>query len=453
MRFMRAVIATGVIATGSLVSMTGAALAQTQGSQTQPVSAGRLGPEANRPAQPRMLAQSQFQISEGIIATVNDRIITGYDLLQRIMLLLVMSEIQPTEENIEQIQREALNMLIEDHLKAQEIARFPTLVIPDEEVNAQITIMAEEVGLTYEQYLAAMQEAGIHPRTLREHLRIAIAWGELVRGRFGTRARPSPNQVDQAIRQYEQAATKKQYLIGEIYIEAAQVGGMQAAVDGAQQLIRQMVQGAPFQAVAQQFSDSPSAARGGDAGWVVEGTVQPALQQAFDNLDVGQLSNPIVVEGGVYIVYMRDKRDGSASSLVQLRHVMVELAPDAPESAVEAAAQRLFSIRPELSCDTMLARASSEAGLMGSDLGESEVLNLAPQFQPFARDAQVGQLSDPIRTPLGLHLIAVCGRRVGTAEMPSTREIEGRLQRQNLAMLERRYIRDLRADALIEFKQ
>ena len=149
---------------------------------------------------------------------------------------------------------------------------------------------------------------------------------------------------------------------------------------------------------------------------------------------------------------MRDKRDGAASSLVSLNQVMVELSPDATDAQVEAAAQRLMSIRPSLTCDTMVARATSETGLLGSDLGETEVLNLAPQFQPFAREAQVGQISEPIRTPLGLHLVGVCGRRLGTAEMPSYREVESRLQRSNLAMLGRRYMRDLRADALIEMK-
>lgn len=442
MRFMRT-----VIAAAALLAVAGPALAQTQ----PPVSAGTLNPAADRPAQPRA-QEPQFQIADGIVATVNDRVITGYDLRQRMLLLIVMSEVQPTAENVAQIQSEALDMLIEEHLQAQEIAKYPTLIITDEEVDAEIAAMAQQANLTPEQYMQALAQAGIHPSTIREQIRTAIGWRELVGGRFASRARVSRNQVEQTLRQYEEAATKKQYLIGEIYIEGARVGGMQQAITGAQQLIQQMIQGAPFQAVAQQFSAAPSAVRGGDAGWVVEGSVPPPVQQAMDNLDVGQLSNPIVVDGGVYIIYMRDKRDGAASSLVSLNQVMVELSPDATDAQVEAAAQRLLSIRPSLTCETMVARATSETGLLGSDLGETEVLSLAPQFQPFAREAQVGQISEPIRTPLGLHLVGVCGRRLGTAEMPSYREVESRLQRSNLSMLGRRYMRDLRADALIEMK-
>ncbi|MBU2167194.1 MAG: peptidylprolyl isomerase [Alphaproteobacteria bacterium] len=442
MRFMRT-----VIAVAALLAMASPALAQ-----TPPTSAGTLDPAANRPAQPRTVAEPQFQIQDGIVATVNDRIITGYDLRQRMLLIIIMSEVQPTAENVAQIQREALDMLIEEHLQAEEIAKFPTLIITDEEVDTEIAAMAEQAGMAPDQYIQALASAGIHARTIREQIRTAIGWRELVGGRFASRARVSRSQVEQSLRKYEEAATKKQYLIGEIYIDANRVGGMQSAITGGQQLIQQMIQGAPFQAVAQQFSAAPTAVRGGDAGWVVEGTVAPALQQAFDNLDIGQLSNPIVVEGGVYIIYMRDKREGSATSLVQLSQIMVELPETATDAEVEAAARRLMAVRPELTCQTMVARAASEPGLLGSDLGESDVLNLAPQFQPFARSAEVGQVSEPIRTPLGLHLVGVCGRRVGSADLPTYRDVESQLLRANLAMLGRRYMRDLRADALIEMK-
>ena len=213
-----------------------------------------------------------------------------------------------------------------------------------------------------------------------------------------------------------------------------------------------MVQGAPFQAVAQQFSAAPSATRGGDAGWVVEGTVPLPLQQALDQLQVGQLSRPIPVEGGVYIIYMRDKRDGAATNLVAMKQVMVELPETATEAEVAAATQRLEALRPQLTCDNMLARATSETGLLGADLGESDVQNLAPQFQQVARSAEIGSVSSPVRTPLGIHLLGVCGRRAGGVDVPDARQVEAQLFRQNLATLGRRYMRDLRDDALIEMK-
>jgi peptidyl-prolyl cis-trans isomerase SurA len=135
-----------------------------------------------------------------------------------------------------------------------------------------------------------------------------------------------------------------------------------------------------------------------------------------------------------------------------MKQIMVELPETASDADVAAATARLEAIRPQLTCDNILQRATSEQGLLGSDLGESDIANLAPQFQQVARAAEVGTISSAVRTPLGVHLLAVCGRRVGGPDAPTYQQVENRLQNQNLAMLARRYIRDLRSDALIEMK-
>lgn len=430
--------------------LAGSAMAQTA-PPAQPAAAGNLNPAAEAaPVAPP--AAPAFQMSDGILATVNDSVITGFDLRQRMLLLIAMTQVQPTPENIPAIQQQALNALIDERLQVQELRNYEDLVVSDEQVDQEIAAMAEEVGAAPQAYVDFLSQGGIRPSTLREQLRTQIGWSQLVGGRFQGRARVSRAAVAAALRQVAEAAAKKQYLIGEIYIESARVGGQQAALNGANQLVQQMVQGAPFQAVAQQFSAAPSATRGGDAGWVVEGTMQPALQQALDQLEVGQLSRPIPVDGGVYIVYMRDKRDGASASLVTIRQVMIELPDTASDADVAAATQRLEALRPQLTCDTMLARATSETGLLGADLGEADVQNLAPQFQQVARSAEVGSVSTPVRTPLGVHLLGVCGRRVGGTEAPNPQEVENTLFRQNLATLGRRYMRDLREDALIEYR-
>lgn len=363
-----------------------------------------------------------------------------------------MSQLQPTQENLPQIQRQALNALIDEHLQRQELRNYKDLVISDEEVDEEIASMAQGAGTSVANFLAFLEQGGIRIATLREQIRTEIAWRALVGGRFNARSKVSRGQVEQTLRQLTEAASKPQYLVGEIYLESAKHGGPQATYDGAQQLVNQMIQGAPFQAVAEQFSDAPTAQRGGDAGWLVQGSVAPALQQAMDQLEAGQLSRPIVVDGGVYIIYMRDKRAGAASNLVQMKQVMIETPESATPEQIAAATARLEGLRSQITCDNMLARATSEQGLLGGDLGESDIGDLAPQFQQIARSAEVGAISAPVRTPLGLHLVAVCGRRVGGPDVPTFQQVENRLQNQNLSMLARRYIRDLRADALIEQK-
>ena len=172
-------------------------------------------------------------MADGIVASVNDRIITGYDLRQRMLMLILSSEIQPTQENLPAIQQAALNALIEERLKAQEITNYESLRVSDEEVSAEIAEMARRAGLTPDAYLAQLSQAGIQPQAFRENLRTEIGWSQLVGGRFNSRARASRYQVEAEVRRLNEAASKPQYLVGEIYIEAARVGGQQAALDGA----------------------------------------------------------------------------------------------------------------------------------------------------------------------------------------------------------------------------
>lgn len=447
MRLIR--YSTGV-AVAALVA--GSAIAQTVPATVPQASTPAAAPVPTAPAP--AAPTPQFTLADGVIATVNDQVVTGFDLRQRMLSIIAMSQLQPTEDNIPAIQQEALGALIEERLQVQELGNYKDLVIADAEVDEEIARMAAQAGTTPQKYMAFLEQGGIRPSTMREQLRTEIGWRALVGGRFNTQSRVSRTQVEQAIRQLNEAASKPQYLVGEIYLEAARVGGQQAALDGARQLIQQLQQGAPFQAVARQFSAAPSASARipGDAGWIVQGTVQPALQTAFDALQVGELSNPIPVEGGVYIVYMRDKRTGEATNLVQMKQVMVELPETAAPDAVAAATQRLQTIRPQLTCDNILQRATSEQGLLGADLGESDIADLAPQFQQIAGTAAVGTISAPVRTPLGVHLLAVCERRLGGPDAPTFQQVENRLRNQNLANLARRYIRDLRADALIELK-
>jgi len=447
---MRLIRYTTGVAMAALMATTG--LAQVALAQDAAPVAGTLNPAAEQAPVRPPAAEPEFRIAAGVIATVNDQVITSYDLRQRMLSVIVMSQVQPTEENIPAIQQQALNALVEERLQAQEITNYKDLKISDQEIDEEIAAMAAESGITAENYMKFLQDAGINPQAMREQLRTEMGWRALVGGRFNSRANVSRGQVEQAMRQLNETASKPQYLVGEIYLESARVGGQQAALNGANQLVEQLVAGAPFQSVARQFSAAPSAGRGGDAGWLVQGTVQPQLQAVLDTLQVGQLSRPIPVDGGVYIIYMRDKRSGAATSLVTLKQVMVELPETASEADVAAATQRLEALRSQLTCDNILTRATSEQGLLGADLGESDVDNLAPQFQQVARSSEIGTISSPVRTPLGLHLVAVCGRRVGGADAPTFEQVQSRLKSQQLAMLARRYLRDLRSDALIEVK-
>ena len=394
----------------------------------------------------------EFEIGEGVLMTVNDQLITSYDLRQRMLLLIFTSQLQPTEENLPAIQQQALRAIIDQRLQAQELARFE-VEVSDAVVQAEIEALAQQSGGTAQQMLAAMEQFGIRRQTYVEQLRTDIGWGMLVSGRYRDRARVGADQVDAVLARIEDNASRPQWLVGEIYIDAATVGGMDVAMNGARQLTQQIIAGAPFQAVARQFSSAPSASTGGDGGWVVAGEPPAAVQAVLEQMDPGQLSNPIAVDGGVYIILLRDERSGAVTQLANLRQAAIRLDATATEAQVAAATATLNGLRDGLTCDNILQRASATPGVIGTDLGEASVADLAPQFQEIARSGAVGSISQPIRTSLGMHLVALCGRRSASDDIPSREDIERELGNQQLNMLARRYIRDLRNAATIEQRE
>ncbi len=443
----RAALACALLAAGSSLAYAQA----TQGAQApQPAQAQPAAPA--QPATPGAPA-ARGGMSESVAAIVNDEIISTYDLGQRMRLLIATSGVQPTEQTLPQFQREALVSLVDERLQFQELRRVEReqkidIVASDEEVDQEIAEMAQQNNMSREQFMSFLQSRGIGPDTLRQQIRAQTSWARWIRGRYGSRLRVGDDQITAAQARMTAAAAKPQYQISEVLIDANRVGGMQQAMQGAQQLVTQMQQGAPFPAVARQFSALPTAAAGGDAGWIGQGEMPPEVEQVLDQMRPGQLSQPIPVRDGVYIVYLRDKRAGGGATLVNLKQAAVALPAGGDEAAARA---KLEQLRPQItSCATLEAAAAKVEGVVASDLGEAELADLAPQFRDAAEKLPVGQVSEPIRTGAGLHLVAVCGRRAAGGANTDREAIENRLYGQQLSMIARRYMRDLRNSATIE---
>jgi peptidyl-prolyl cis-trans isomerase SurA len=395
-------------------------------------------------------------MSEAVAAIVNDDIISTYDLMQRMRLLMVTSGIQPTQENLPQLQREALRSLVDEHLQMQELREVEKeqkieIVATATDIDEEIAEIAKNNNMTGPQLVASLATQGVGAETLRSQLRSEISWQRWIQGRYGSRLRIGEDQVKAARERLEMAAAKPQYQIGEILIDAVRVGGMEQAMQGATQLVEQLQKGAPFPAVARQFSASPTSAAGGDAGWISTGEMPPEVDAVLDQLRPGQLSRPIQVKDGVYIIYLREKRTGASATLISLKQAAVALPADAGAAQLEAARLKLEALRPQVTgCANIETAAAGVEGILAGDLGEAEVQDLAPAFREAAETLQPGQLSAPIRTPAGLHLIAVCGKRQSGGALPTPQQIESRLFGQQLSMISKRYLRDLRNSATIE---
>src|SRR6185312_13360770 len=116
-------------------------------------------------------------------------------------------------------------------------------------------------------------------------------------------------QVNEALDRLKKGADKPQFLVSEIFVAVDRPEDEMTVRASAEQIAQQLKQGAPFGTVAGQFSQSPSAADGGDIGWVVQGQLDEELDHALSELRPGQITKPIRAEGGYYVMQLRDRRE------------------------------------------------------------------------------------------------------------------------------------------------
>jgi peptidyl-prolyl cis-trans isomerase SurA len=242
--------------------------------------------------------------------------------------------------------------------------------------------------------------------------------------------------------------------LSEVYIDFDKAGGQTQATDEANQLIAQLHGGAPFQNVARQFSNASTAANGGDAGWVTAGELDPEVRAAVDEMRPGSLSAPIPTKDGIWIVYLRDRQAGGSAVLINLKQAAIAMPADAPQDQVDAAKAKLETLRGQLhGCENFEAVAGKVDGVLAGDLGEADAKDLAPAFRDAATTLPIGQISEPIRSDQGLHLLVVCSKRSSAAQGLNHDQIENQLMGEQLQMINKRYLRDLRNSASIEVRE
>ena len=241
--------------------------------------------------------------SSGIAAIVNDTVISDYDLDQRTALFVATSGIRPTKETLVQIRAQVLRSLEDEILELQE-AKKHKITITKADVDKALKNIADDNHLTTEQILATITQSGVSADVFRQQLAAQLTWQRLVAARYGTDVLISDQQIDEAMDRIKQGADKPQFLVSEIFLAVDRPQDDQTIKTSAEQIVQQLKQGAPFTAVAGQFSQSPSAADGGDIGWVIQGQLAEELDHALANLEPGDIAGPVQAEGGYYVLQL-----------------------------------------------------------------------------------------------------------------------------------------------------
>ncbi|HVV31701.1 MAG TPA: peptidylprolyl isomerase [Vitreimonas sp.] len=386
------------------------------------------------------------QLAEGVAAIVNDHVISTFDVRQRATLLLASAGLQQTPELMERAQAQALHDLVDERLEELEATKFDVTVSP-EQVDRRLNDIATQNHLTADTLLQQLQSKGVNVASLRGQIHASMVWQTLMQRMYSSRVRVSETEIRDTQQRLAANASKPQYLISEIFLPANTPQELDQMQSGAMHLLEQMQHGAPFPLVARQFSQAPSAAAGGDIGWIAASELAPELQPVADRLQPGQVSLPIRVPNGIYIIAMRDRRQGTpagASTLVTLQQIVVP----ANHASVLQRAQRRISGCGDLD---QVIRGVDGANVV--DLGQTAESDLSPEVQARINGVANGAATEVATNGDTASLLVVCGRETGGGGIPTRDEIEQRLRGEELNMLADRYLRDMRREATIITRQ
>lgn len=258
---------------------------------------------------------AQSSHKESIAVVVNDDAISWSDVQARMKLIIVSSGMPYTEEIIEKMKPQIKNLLIEEQLKLQEAMKLGVEVLA-EEIEDGFETIAKQNNFTKEQFRAILKKEGIPPRTIEDQIKSQIAWTRLIQSRLASQVTITDNDVLAMKERLKMNLGKKEYLVSEIFLPIESPKEEHNVKQIADRIVRQILDNkVPFQKLASQFSQSASAARGGDMGWVQDGQLHEELNVQLTKMNKGDLSKPIRTLSGFHVLLLRGEREIAEENL------------------------------------------------------------------------------------------------------------------------------------------
>lgn len=388
-----------------------------------------------------------------IAALVNDEVVSSRDVENRVALFLVTGNLRDQPEIRGRLAAEVLNMLIDDRLKRQEARRLG-IVVSREEIDNALLQIASQVNLPPEQLPAYLAQRGATFATLREQVETEIAWAKVVSRQGGDSVSVSEEEIDEELDRRRAAAGKPEYRVGEIFFAVDDPKDEQRARELSARLIEEIRAGASFGGLARIFSSGPSAAVGGDLGWVTPGQLEPELERVLASMEPGQLAGPVRSPGGYHLLALFGKRIAAMPpGNVVLTMLQVTAGGGANPTGFELD-QRASVLRELVAaggdCAEIEGRSHNQGGLTTQMITNIEARRLAPELQEVVLRLKPGEATPPFRTQEGIGVLMVCERQDAGVDAETRQNVRRFLREERLAVASRRLLRDLRRASLVD---
>jgi peptidyl-prolyl cis-trans isomerase SurA len=408
--------------------------------------------------------------TDSVIATVNDETISDYELRQRMALYLALNNVTQklTPEQRTRVRGQILEQLESEKLQLQEAVKKKITVSPVE-VDKRLNTMMQDYHFTIEQLRQNLTNAGASEDALRSQITASIAWQKAVQDEYADDVTVTPAMVNDEMRRYAETANKPHFHVLEIFLPVDSPDQNDKVKKDAEEVERQLHEGAAFPNVARQFSQHPSAATGGDMGWISQGQLAPELDAALSKMDVGAISDPIRSTGGWYILGLRERQEALGTKIdtvptgptgpagtLPLGRLLFPVGLHPPKEELEQIMSVANQIQQHYAgCQQLDEIHTKMTGTVYMNLGDAKLSDLSPQIQEAMKNTHPGEAAAPFMSDAGVELIGRCDKRIEIKTayvMPTRQQVEDQLFQNQIATMARRYLRDLKRDANIQVR-
>jgi peptidyl-prolyl cis-trans isomerase SurA len=326
------------------------------------------------------------------------------------------------------LQRQVLERLIVDRIQLQ-LAEKAGIRVDDETLRQAVQQIARRNNMDMEEFRNSLRQEGMDYATFVDQIRTEIATGRLRNGQVNSQIKLSDREVEHflATQGKSSLARDSQYHLGHILIatrQAASPRDVQQARDKAEKLVSEIKAGLDFKQASIRSSDSPQALNGGDLGWRKLSEIPSLFAEVVPGLHEGEVAGPIRSPSGFHIIKLLGNRGGQFDSITKtrVRHILIK-----PNEVLsdEEAKRKLLAIRQRIENGddfAQLARGHSDdkgSAIKGGELGWIQTGALVPPFEEAMNQLALRQISEPVQTQFGWHLIQVLERQESsdTAEL------------------------------------
>lgn len=389
-------------------------------------------------------------------AIVNGTIITDTDIDQRLALVMVANGGKIEEEERQRLRLQVLRNLIDETLQIQE-AKSNDITIAPEEIEQTFARVSSNFRKTPKDFTAYLSEVGSSAGSMKRQIEGELAWRRVLGRRVEPFVSVSEEEVNAIVSRLNASKGATEYRIGEIFLSGTPAT-ITETQENAQRIAEQLRKGGSFAAYARQFSEASTAAVGGDLGWVRSEQLPEQLAAAAVQMTPGQISPPIAVAGGYSLIALVDKRQVMTAdprdAVLALKQVAIKFAPGDTEAK---AAPKVEAFAKEMKLVSGCGSVAAVATRIGAEVVDSDqvrIRDLPPALQQMMVDLQIGQATQPFGSLSdGVRSLVLCGRDdPQNAGAPNFDQIYAQIEEDRVNRRARRYLRDLRRDAVVEYR-